>query len=523
MSSKYSRVSSVGEVSSASSGQTAKASIPNEHTAPHVSNGLQAFVSHMKRSFGSLKNSPMELYVNFFLHFCDSYSYFALSQILVVYLHSSFGVSDLEAGAAYGMWGVAITFWGFVTGCFNDRLGIRRSLLIGFSISLVSNFTIAMATSKYLVLGVLFCLLPIGNCMGIPMLTVAVKRFTTRSNRGFAYGLYYSVMNIAALLSGPIVDFFNIVVPSSDPQAFLNGNRMVILSVTVSNLISLVTTYLFLRDLEQQEDSDEEESCHGKEDGAECGHGGIQSDRGRLDSNTSTIISDDQVEMLLLPTPKLLRQESEESTLSLQDYNHMTEQLNRDSSHRQAQQLLPDSRTSSETHSQRTTFNVLHTDNQFNGIHEENPHDSVSTATSFGRDTSLDGIVSDLLRSATFWRFCVFTLFLINLKMIFRHLDATLPTYLLRCFGPSYPKGMIYSINPFLIIWLTPTVAALTSTWPHYDMIKYGGYFSALSPFFLAMSTSTWAVVMFMVFLSLGEAIWSPRLYDYTMSIAPQV
>jgi hypothetical protein len=132
-------------------------------------------------------------------------------------------------------------------------------------------------------------------------------------------------------------------------------------------------------------------------------------------------------------------------------------------------------------------------------------------------------ICGALIKSATFWRFAVLTLFLINLNTIFRHLDATLPTYLIRCFGSNYPKGIVYSINPFIIMFMTPVVAALTSTAPHYDMIKYGGYVSAASPFFLAMATSTWAVVLFVIFLSVGEAIWSPRIYDYTMSIAPEV
>lgn len=88
---------------------------------------------------------------------------------------------------------------------------------------------------------------------------------------------------------------------------------------------------------------------------------------------------------------------------------------------------------------------------------------------------SLWVICGDLVYSSTFWRYAVLTLFLINLRTIFRHLDATLPTYLIRCFGPNYPKGMIYSINPFMIIWLTPVVSALTSQYAHYDMIKYGG------------------------------------------------
>ena len=43
---------------------------------------------------------------------------------------------------------------------------------------------------------------------------------------------------------------------------------------------------------------------------------------------------------------------------------------------------------------------------------------------------------------------------------------------------------------------------------------------SALSVLFLAFSTSLWACVMFVITLSVGESLWSPRLYDYTTSVA---
>ena len=105
--------------------------------------------------------------------------------------------------------------------------------------------------------------------------------------------------------------------------------------------------------------------------------------------------------------------------------------------------------------------------------------------------------VSELISSRTFWRFSAFTLLLVNLKTVFRHLDATLPTYLVRMFGENVPKGIIYSINPFMIIFLTPLVSALTSTTAHFDMIKYGSYITAVSPFFLAASTSIWATVWY--------------------------
>lgn len=35
------------------------------------------------------------------------------------------------------------------------------------------------------------------------------------------------------------------------------------------------------------------------------------------------------------------------------------------------------------------------------------------------------------------------------------------------------------------------------------------------------MVDAEWATMLFVVFLSLGEAIWSPRWYDYSMSVAP--
>ena len=130
---------------------------------------------------------------------------------------------------------------------------------------------------------------------------------------------------------------------------------------------------------------------------------------------------------------------------------------------------------------------------------------------------------SSLCTSPTFWRYAALTLLLVNLHAVFRHLDATLPTYLVRLYGSGVPKGVIYSINPFMIIFLTPVVAAVTSKYNHFNMIKYGGYVTGISPFFLVMSTSIWAVCVMVVFVSLGEAIWSPRVYEYVMSIAPEV
>ena len=100
--------------------------------------------------------------------------------------------------------------------------------------------------------------------------------------------------------------------------------------------------------------------------------------------------------------------------------------------------------------------------------------------------------------------------------------DGTLPKYMVREFGADTPKGRIYAINPALIIILVPIITAATSAVNPLIMIHWGTYVSALSVFFLAFSTSIPACVLFVITLSIGEAIWSPRLYDYTMSVAQE-
>lgn len=118
-------------------------------------------------------------------------------------------------------------------------------------------------------------------------------------------------------------------------------------------------------------------------------------------------------------------------------------------------------------------------------------------------------------------KYCSMCVLSVNLKTIFRHLEATLPKYLIRSFGCSTPIGSIYSINPTLILLLVPVMGAALGKFAPFDMIMWGGYVSAISPQFLVAFDTLWSAIPFVVLLSFGEAIWSPRWYDYTMAVAP--
>lgn len=118
-------------------------------------------------------------------------------------------------------------------------------------------------------------------------------------------------------------------------------------------------------------------------------------------------------------------------------------------------------------------------------------------------------------------KFMAMCLFTVNLKSLFRHLDATLPKYQLRAFGCGAPIGAIYSINPAIIVLLVPIIGALTTRLAHFDMIHYGSWVSAISPLWIVAIPALWSTGAFVATLSIGEAVWSPRWYDYSMSVAP--
>lgn len=132
------------------------------------------------------------------------------------------------------------------------------------------------------------------------------------------------------------------------------------------------------------------------------------------------------------------------------------------------------------------------------------------------------GIVGEVLREPAFWVFLGFVALLTFVRLIFQHAHLTWPKYTLREFGQTFPFAWYWSINPAMIIVLTPFVTALTRRLKPYPVIVAGAFISALSVFAMAVSTTVAASVVFIVTLSIGETLWSPRLYEYTATIAPR-
>ncbi len=133
--------------------------------------------------------------------------------------------------------------------------------------------------------------------------------------------------------------------------------------------------------------------------------------------------------------------------------------------------------------------------------------------------TALD-VMKEVVKERTFWIFITFIFLLVLVKMIFQYNHSLYPLYMERI-GFSEWTGKLYSINPLIIIFLVPVMTALTRQMKAYNVIMLGSFVSAGSVFFMGVGESIMMIVMFQVVLSIGEALYSPRIYDYTANVAP--
>lgn len=128
----------------------------------------------------------------------------------------------------------------------------------------------------------------------------------------------------------------------------------------------------------------------------------------------------------------------------------------------------------------------------------------------------------EVLSDRAFWRFMMLLVLLSLVRMMFQHMHFTWPKYVTRMEGDAFPVGTVWSLNSMLILVLAPLGTALTRNRRPLDVLLFGAFVSALSPFVLCFGSSMPYQVTMILLLTVGEALWSPRLYEYNVAIAPR-
>lgn len=160
-------------------------------------------------------------------------------------------------------------------------------------------------------------------------------------------------------------------------------------------------------------------------------------------------------------------------------------------------------------------------------------------------------LFATLVRHPGFRRLLLFLLMIGLLKIVFNIMDAVLPTFAEREIGAEGKQsvGRLNAINSILILVLAPLVGTLTRKLPAYSMVILGGFITAASFGFMVLPSAEFqgwadhpfgqwfgrdylgiagaihpaliAILLWQVAFSIGEAFYSPRVYEYAVSVAP--
>jgi MFS family permease len=107
---------------------------------------------------------------------------------------------------------------------------------------------------------------------------------------------------------------------------------------------------------------------------------------------------------------------------------------------------------------------------------------------------------------------------------LFAHNWLTIPYYLDRAFTGTAVSNyyeFFSNLNPLIIFVLSPIVAAMTASKDMYRMMIVGTLVMAAPTFLLAFGPNLYLFLAFIVLMSVGEAIWSPRFLQWISEIAP--
>lgn len=168
------------------------------------------------------------------------------------------------------------------------------------------------------------------------------------------------------------------------------------------------------------------------------------------------------------------------------------------------------------------------------------------------RDSAFDTgrLFKRLLGQSAFYRLLAFLLLIGFLKVIMMQMDYVFPKFGIRELGDGAPIGQLSAINYILIIVMVPIIGALTQKYSAYRMVIVGGGICAASVFVMALPTDWFGsaangpvgqwightylgvrgavhpyyvmIPIYIAIFSIGEAFYSPRVYEYAAAIAPR-
>jgi hypothetical protein len=141
-------------------------------------------------------------------------------------------------------------------------------------------------------------------------------------------------------------------------------------------------------------------------------------------------------------------------------------------------------------------------------------------------------ILRDVIHEPALLRLVVLIALILGVRAVYVYLYMLMPKYWERTIGPDATIGVLNMINPFGIIVGLVLFIPLANKFKVFNLLVFGAMVSAFSLFPMALPWQLYGVgiarahyymaVLCMIILTVGEVLWSPKLYEYTAAIAPK-
>ncbi|MCB1133360.1 MAG: MFS transporter, partial [Verrucomicrobiae bacterium] len=402
-----------------------------------------------------LQGAPREMGFTFGLKFFSVTAYKILNFALSMWLIRDLGFGEQSAGIVIVVWGLFMTVATIVAGSLTDVLGLRRTLLIGVVLCVVTRLMMVVAPHPYLALALGLLPLAVGEALCTPVLVAAMRLYSKPSQRTVAFSLFYGLMNFGFMFGYFISDGIHNWLPDGS-------------TIAVPLLQTTVTPY------------------------------------GAL------ILASLVIDALMLPLITLLKpgvQMTETGFVDLPRHEH--------------------------------TFPA-----------DMGTVERLWRSAGNAASDTLD-MLGKLFRSPGFSKLLVFLLMIGLLKIVFNLMDYVLNPFTARVIDEDAVSkvGRLNATNSIMILVLAPMVGMMTRKYASYTMVILGGFITAASFVFMAMPASAFQgiadgwlgkavgngylgiigavhpyfvmIFLWQVVFSVGEAFYSPRVYEYAASIAP--
>ena len=420
--------------------------------------------------------APRALYGINIPYIIEGLVYFGILTILGKYCSENVGLNDVYAGWVYGAVTGGITFAMLLLGGVTDKLGIRASLGLALGTMAVGRLFVSLSGTLSLGSGLgspMFFVMLAGlflmvSAYGLyqPAAYAGVKRYTNPQTAAMGYAVLYALMNLGAFIFGPISSFTRQKFENVFPP---NGLTAVFWLLTAFTVIACALCLFIITkkvDLAAHERSKREHKEMKKESAKEESETKKESAPKQKINNTAFII------YFVLAIAAILN-----FIVSLRLHD--------------ALQITLASVFLSATAIVATWEFLRH--------RPDHPF----------RDKKL-----------------VFFIFiLIPVQTLFAHNWLTIPYYLDRAFVGTWVSShfeILSNLNPIIIFVITPIIAGLTAKANVYRMMIIGTLVMAAPTFLLAAGPVASLFVVYIVIMSIGEAMWQPRFLQYIAEIAPE-